>query len=166
MASLSAVIDRFSAPLFIIPDLKVAAYVSEHLEESTHHLIISFFFTLASLFLYASLSSRLQLVSLRHRILSTASLVHRSISDNGSYRNPGYRFSANRASINHSSPPWNFGRTALHRIFLITHDRLQRFRFLHRCLSVPMPRALSRRQLRHSDSNIILCTCAIRYHGK
>ena len=44
MASLSAVIDRFSAPLFIIPDLKVAAYVSEHLEESTHHLIISFFF--------------------------------------------------------------------------------------------------------------------------
>ena len=44
MASLSAVIDRFSAPLFIIPDLKVAAYVSEHLEESTHQLIISFFF--------------------------------------------------------------------------------------------------------------------------
>ena len=65
MASLSAVIDRFSAPRFIIPDLKVAAYVSEHLEESTHHLIIPFFLTLASLFLHASLSSRLQLVSLR-----------------------------------------------------------------------------------------------------
>ena len=41
MASLSAVIDRFSAPRFIIPDRNGAAYVCDYfLEEGTHQLIM------------------------------------------------------------------------------------------------------------------------------
>ena len=98
MASLSGVIDRFSTPRFIIPDLNVAVYVCDYLlEADTRKLIISF----ASLFRHATLSSRLQLVSLRHRILSTASLDHCSIINNVSYHNSGYHHFANRAPIDH-----------------------------------------------------------------
>ena len=59
-------------------------------------------------------------MSLRHRILSTASLVHRSILINVSYHKPGYHLFANR-----SSSPYTFGRIALRKVFYITHIRKQ-----------------------------------------
>ena len=55
-------------------------------------------------------------MSLRHRILSTASLVHRSILNNVSYHDSVYHSFANRGT---------FGRTALHKVFLLTHNMLQ-----------------------------------------
>ena len=56
---------------------------------------------LASFFRHATLSSRLQLVNLRHRTLSTAPLVHRSTLNNVSYHKSGYHLFADRAPIDH-----------------------------------------------------------------